>query len=120
MDDWAPCQAGLAARAAEGTADAVGGAELDRAVRHGDLHRKAWATSQSEVRSADEKHKRGEFFVEQIPRAVRWVEADDEHHVEEDENQVDFWAACGNDCLASQRFRLSRRFPSTRRCSWDD
>ena len=40
-----------------------------------------------------------ELFVEQIPRAVRWVEADDEHHFEEDENQVHFWAAGGDDCL---------------------
>ena len=38
--------------------------------------------------SVEVKHQRSELFVEQKPRAVRWVEADEEHHVEEDENQA--------------------------------
>ena len=71
-----------------------------------DLHGKAWAlvtldeeNMREVLRSAEENFKRSELFVEQIPRAVQWVEADDEHHVEEDENQVDLWAAGGDDCL---------------------
>ena len=51
-----------------------------------DLHRKAWAhvTVDEEnmpeaLRSAEEKQKRSELFVEQIPPAARCVDADDEH-----------------------------------------